>query len=188
MKNLEAWFQRGMTFQQYVDGMEYNRETMLSIYEQFKLSSEEQAFFAKGKEKNLRILVLTADWCGDAMLCIPIVKRIAEAASFDMRFFIRDENLELMDQYLTNGTSRSIPIFIWIDENGEERAVWGPRAPEVQKMVSQMMADLPSSDAPDFVEKQKEMFRAFRHRVSTDQEIWESVKRSVREKLEPILK
>lgn len=186
--HLENWFQRGMTFQQYVDGMKYNRERMLSIYERVKLSSEEQAFFAKGKEKNLRILVLTADWCGDAMLCIPIIKKIAEVASFDMRFLIRDENLELMDQYLTNGTSRSIPIFIWIDEEGKERAVWGPRAPEVQEMVSQMMADLPSSDAPDFAKKQKEMIREFRLRVSTDEKIWESVKRSVQEKLETILK
>ena len=93
-----------------------------------------------------------------------------------------------MDQYLTNGTSRSIPIFIWIDEEGKERAVWGPRAPEVQEMVSQMMADLPSSDAPDFAKKQKEMIREFRLRVSTDEKIWESVKRSVQEKLETILK
>ena len=36
--HLENWFQRGMTFQQYVDGMKYNRERMLSIYERVKLS------------------------------------------------------------------------------------------------------------------------------------------------------
>ena len=48
---------------------------------------------------------------------------------------LRDQNLELMDQYLTNGTSRAIPIFVFIDQNGNERAVWGPRAETVQHFV-----------------------------------------------------
>lgn len=38
------------------------------------------------------------------------MKRISEVANIDMRLLIRDENLELMDQYLTNGTARAIPL------------------------------------------------------------------------------
>ena len=36
------------------------------------------------------------------------MKRISEVANIDMSLLIRDENLELMDQYLTNGTARAI--------------------------------------------------------------------------------
>ena len=54
----------------------------------------------------------------------PIIQRMAEVSQIELRFLIRDENLELMDQYLTNQTARSIPIFIFIDEAGEEKAVW----------------------------------------------------------------
>ena len=100
---------------------------------------------------------MTADWCGDAMLCVPILMRLAEAAGFELRFLIRDENLELMDQYLTNGKSRSIPIFIFIDADGEERAVWGPRAPEVQRLIEEMRASLPPKDDPQFEEKQRDV-------------------------------
>ena len=52
------------------------------------------------------------------------MKRISEVANIDMSLLIRDENLELMDQYLTNGTARAIPIFIFIDKDGNEQAVW----------------------------------------------------------------
>ena len=52
------------------------------------------------------------------------MKRISEVANIDMSLLIRDENLELMDQYLTNGTTRAIPIFIFIDKDGNEQAVW----------------------------------------------------------------
>lgn len=51
------------------------------------------------------------------------MKRISEVANIDMRLLIRDENLELMDRYLTNGTARAIPIFIFIDKDGNEQAV-----------------------------------------------------------------
>src|SRR5690625_6161251 len=53
------------------------------------------------------------------MLNIPIFLKIAEIANMPVRFLNRDENLELMDEYLTNG-NRVIPIFIFIDEDGNE--------------------------------------------------------------------
>ncbi len=71
------------------------------------------------------------------------MKRISEVANIEMSLLIRDENLELMDQYLTNGTARAIPIFIFIDKDGNEQAVWGPRAPKVQELVTSMRATLP---------------------------------------------
>ena len=68
--------------------------------------------------------------------------KIAETANIEVRFLLRDQNLELMDQYLTNGKSRSIPIYIFIDKDGKEVAVWGPRAPEVQAFVERERATL----------------------------------------------
>ncbi|SEN39448.1 thioredoxin family protein [Lihuaxuella thermophila] len=180
---LNDWFEKGMTYEQYVDSMNVNRERMLDIYERVELSGEEKAFFARAQEKNWRVIVLTADWCGDAMLCVPILKRIAEAAQFDLRFLIRDENLELMDQYLTNGKSRSIPIFIFIDQQGQQQAVWGPRSPEVQRMVEEMRERLPDKEDPQFEEKQREMYRAFRDRISSNPSVWQTVIDSIRERL-----
>jgi hypothetical protein len=178
---LNDWFQKGMMYQEYVESMSVNREQMLELYEKVKLSNEQKDYFAQGRKKNWRVIVLTADWCGDAMLCMPILKRIAEVAEFKLSFLIRDENLELMDQYLTGGKSRSIPIFIFIDENGFERAVWGPRSPEVQRMIEEMRSQLPSQEDPQFAEKQKEMYKQFRERIANDPAIWQSVIKSIRE-------
>lgn len=60
-----------------------------------------------------------------------------------------------MDQYLTNGTSRAIPIFIFITESGGMQDVWGPRSPEVQELATEVRKQLPASDASDFAEQQK---------------------------------
>ena len=72
-------------------------------------------------------IVLTESWCGDAAQNIPVFVKIAEAnPNITLRILQRDENLELMDQYLTNG-GKSIPKLICVDENLNELGTWGPR-------------------------------------------------------------
>jgi hypothetical protein len=177
--NLNDWFLKGFTFEQYSNQMTVNKDEMLSIYERFTLEKEDAEFLEKLKAKQLRVIVLTEDWCGDALVNSPILLKIAQASNMEVRFILRDQNLELMDQYLTNGTSRSIPIFIFIDQNGEEHAVWGPRAKEVQSMVDRERATLPANDAPDFKDKQTEMYKKFRESYINDVSIWDHVSASI---------
>jgi hypothetical protein len=181
------WFTKGMTFEEYVQSMQVNKEELLHIYNEVSIPEDTLSLLKKAQEKAWKVVVLTADWCGDAMLCVPILKRICEEANFDMRFLIRDENLELMDQYLTNGTSRAIPIFIFMDAEGNETAVWGPRSQEVQDMITSLRAALPEKDDPAFEEKQKEMYTSFRTKLATDTEIWTTVVNSAADCLRPAL-
>lgn len=73
-------------------------------------------------------LIITEGWCGDAAQNIPTIEKIAaESANIETRYVLRDENLELMDAYLTF-EARSIPKLIALDaETFEEIGAWGPR-------------------------------------------------------------
>lgn len=179
MATLIQWYEKGMTYRQYIDQMTVNKEEMLSIYERFQLSPGNVETLKNLKGKNLRAIVITEDWCGDAMLNNPIFMKIAETAGVEVRFLLRDQNLELMDQYLTNGTSRSIPIYIFIDEKGNEYAVWGTRAPEVQEYVERERAKLPNKEAPEFSEKQKEMYKTMKKHFLEDEQVWKQVATSI---------
>lgn len=88
------------------------------------------------QNRKITWLVITEAWCGDAAQIIPVLNKLAkENDNIDLRLILRDENLEIMDQFLTNGT-RSIPIVIVLDsENLEVLNSWGPRPAEVQNMV-----------------------------------------------------
>lgn len=81
-------------------------------------------------------LVLTEAWCGDAAQNIPVIAKMAEASDqISLKFILRDEHLEIMDEYLTNG-GRSIPKLIALDaESMEELGTWGPRPEPVQEMM-----------------------------------------------------
>ena len=82
------------------------------------------------------LLVLSEDWCGDAVNTVPAVAKLAERApNVDLRVLDRDANPDLMDAHLT-GSSRSIPVVIALDEWFEERGWWGPRPTVLQHWVS----------------------------------------------------
>ncbi|WP_375581144.1 thioredoxin family protein [Marivirga tractuosa] len=96
-------------------------------------------------------LVITEAWCGDAAQNIPFIAKLAnENSTIDLKFIMRDEHPELMDQYLTNG-ARSIPILIMMDENFNDIATWGPRPEPVQNMVMEAK-EKPDLDQPKFIE------------------------------------
>ncbi len=75
--------------------------------------------------------VITEAWCGDSAQILPVLARIAESAAgkIQLHIFLRDENPEWMDCYLTNG-NRSIPKLIAFDKNMKEIFTWG-RAPKL---------------------------------------------------------
>ena len=86
-------------------------------------------------------LIITEGWCGDAAQNIPIIEKIAaQSDKIETRYVLRDENLELMDAFLTGG-ARSIPKLIALDaETLETIGSWGPRPAAAMKYFNEMKA------------------------------------------------
>lgn len=84
-------------------------------------------------------LTLTEGWCGDAAQNIPVIEKFAAAgANITTRYLLRDENLDLMDRYLTDG-GRAIPKVIILDaETLEEIASWGSRPFPAQQLYIEL--------------------------------------------------
>jgi len=86
-------------------------------------------------EGQWHLLVLTEDWCGDAVNTLPVLAAISNRAhNLELRILSRDANPDLMDAHLT-GRSRSIPVVIVLDSQYVERAWWGPRPAPLQGWV-----------------------------------------------------
>lgn len=94
-------------------------------------------------------LVLTEAWCGDAAQNIPAIAKMAGQSEYiDLKLILRDQHLDIMDEYLTDG-GRSIPKLICLNaETLEEIGTWGPRPAEAQKKA------LKWKDDPDISKKE----------------------------------
>ncbi|MFS4468705.1 thioredoxin family protein [Maribacter sp. 2210JD10-5] len=87
-------------------------------------------------DRRITWLVLTESWCGDASPALPVMHKIAALnPNIELKIVLRDENLLLMDQFLTNG-GMSIPKLIQLDtETHEVLDDWGPRSKAATALV-----------------------------------------------------
>lgn len=91
-------------------------------------------------DRELIWLVLTEAWCGDAAQSIPIINKMAEQTDkIELKLILRDQNLDVMDQFLFNGKSRSIPKLVCLDaETLEVVGDWGPRPKQAQELYDDL--------------------------------------------------
>jgi tRNA U34 5-methylaminomethyl-2-thiouridine-forming methyltransferase MnmC len=135
-------FAQGMTFQQYLDQMTTNKDKFMEALAAVHVTPDERAAFTSRREK-LNVLVLTEDWCGDALTNLPVLARMVEGAPHvEMRVFLRDQNPDLMDQYLNRGMFKSIPVFVFFDEHMNEVARFIERPPKITEYMEQKQLEL----------------------------------------------
>jgi selT/selW/selH-like putative selenoprotein len=131
-------FEQGLTYDKYRSQMTRNEERFDETERTVVLSPEDIAFFAS-LPAPLNVLVLAEDWCGDVIANLPLLGRLAEASGkLKLRIFLRDQNPDLMDQYLKEGQFRSIPVFVFLDENFNEIGHWIERPTSMTKLVQEV--------------------------------------------------
>ncbi|MBD2723490.1 MULTISPECIES: thioredoxin family protein [Hymenobacter] len=121
-------------------------------------------------------LVITEGWCGDAAQIVPVLEAMAHASQGKIatRYVLRDENLDLMDRYLTNG-SRSIPKLVVLHTDTlTEAATWGPRPAPAQELFVRLKQEGVSYE--DFATQLHGWYAKDRTR-STQRELLELLKR-----------
>lgn len=181
---MNSWYDKGLTPDKYMGTLEAHKEAFMHIYDEFKLPPQDEAFFKTLKEQKLRAIVIAEPWCGHCMLTIPVLLHLALETAMPVRFLLRDENLELMDQHLTNGKSRSVPIYLFINEDGEIVNKWGPLSEKTKKYGDIMKASLPEKDADDYEEKFKKAIQDLSKDFRSDSSFWFGSYNSLKEELQ----
>jgi hypothetical protein len=160
MIEIQKYIDNSLTYQQYIgliddlllEGKTTGPNQSYKMFQYGKLNRQrmrrlEKTFHLEGNVKReaasvtrkMIWLVITEGWCGDAAQNVPLIEKLtAENHRIETRYILRDENPELMDQFLTNG-ARSIPKLIAIDRaTGEILGTWGPRPVAAQEYFNEM--------------------------------------------------
>lgn len=107
--------------------------------------------------RNITWLVLTEAWCGDAAQAIPAIQKMADYSDkIHTRYILRDEHIDIMDQFLTNGNSRSIPKLIALDSiTLDILGTWGPRPAIARDLYTELRsrADVSGREAAERLHK-----------------------------------
>lgn len=166
--NLSAYFNKGYNYADYLKKIEnqlnelengndpggyakyysINLKRIERLNKSFELNAEQKEKLSRIKP-NFKILTISEGWCGDASQIVPVVEKIAEELGIQQHIVLRDSNPELMDAYLTNG-SKSIPIFIGVNEDGKEIFRFGPRPAAGMEMLKKAKENPAGYDADQF--------------------------------------
>lgn len=103
---------------------------------------DELGAVATALPRGVRMLVLNEFWCGDGAQILPVHEAVvlASQGTVEVRVLMRDDNLDVMDLFLTNG-GRSIPKTVLLDQECQMLGTWGPRPEEAMDLVKRIKSD-----------------------------------------------
>lgn len=146
-----------------------NLQRMQRVLKTTELSADLKSALQKIKSPQLW-LVLTESWCGDAAQTVPLFHLMAQQNPLITSvYLLRDKTTVLMDAYLQNGKSRSIPKLIMAHAaTGEVIGHWGPRPQALQTIYSHMLAN---GNDFNFIKHELHSWYAKDKTITTQQEL-----------------
>ena len=118
-------FAQGKTYQEYIESGIRNREQFDDNYGGLAISDEQQAALSELAARPNgpdHMVIIGEDWCPDVYRGMPVGARIAEALGIEARIFERDENKDMIAEYLKDGEFESIPVFVFYNAEHIELA------------------------------------------------------------------
>ena len=86
----------------------------------------------------LKMLVLGEDWCPDVYRGLPVLAEIAATAGWELRIFARDENSDIMSEFLKDGQHESIPTAVLYTLDHEYIGHWIERPAVANEHMANM--------------------------------------------------
>ena len=150
-------FGQGMTYDEYMETVKVNKARIEEYYTNVSVDSDQTEALRElaGSEGGpSKMMVIGEDWCGDVVRELPVLARVAEAAGIELRIFPRDENHDIMNEFLKEGLYMSIPVAVFYDEGHEYICHWIERSEaanrEQGEIESAIRAEDPEISDQDF--------------------------------------
>lgn len=139
-------FESAMSYGVFKDQMTRNRERLEENERRVEIAPDDLAAFRE-LPRPLHVLALAEDWCGDVIANLPVLARLAEdSGKLAVRILLRDQNDDVMQQYLNQGKYKSIPVFVFFDEDFCELGQWIERPESVTELRAKRRREIFASD------------------------------------------
>ncbi len=142
-------FEQGISYEAYMDQIKVNKARFEEFYNNFSVSAEDTAALRGLAAKSngpVKMLVLGEDWCGDVVRGLPVLARLSEASGIRMVVFPRDENHDIMNEFLKNGQWMSIPTAVFYTEDHKYICHWIERPEIAEQEMEQIEKDIRSEN------------------------------------------
>ena len=139
-------FQSAVTYDQWKAAWTRNQERFAAQEKAYQPDPADVEALKK-LPKPVNVLAIVEDWCGDVVANVPIIERLAkESGKLNVRYAQRDST-PYIDRYLNRGQYKSIPVFVFLDENYNELGAFYERPDSVTKLRADKRTEVYQSNA-----------------------------------------
>src|SRR5262245_41391359 len=127
-------FNAGLTYDEYLGRVQRNKQKFEYNYNETAVSGDDAAALRSLVSREggpAKVLALGEDWCPDVFRGLPVMARIAEASGLELRVFPRDDNLDIMGEFLNDGQHQSIPTFVFYTSDQRYLTHWIERPAKI---------------------------------------------------------
>ena len=147
-------FSKGFpSFESWMAAIALNKENFQRHHDEWVPNdSDIAAIKALVQQHGVKALVLGEDWCPDVWRGLPVAARLAGLTGMsEIRFFKRDENKDIMAEFLKDGEFESIPVVVLYDRDHRYLGHWIERAdkanaemPAIRELLAGVERDTPA--------------------------------------------
>ena len=134
-------FSQGIGYKQWMEQIDRNQQRFVENYEGFTPDPEDieaiKGLMARGVTK---CLAIGEPWCPDVFRGLPPIAKVAEQTGLDLKIFFRDQNLDIMNEFLKRGEFQSIPVLVFYTKDHKYLGHWIERAQKANQEMPQMSA------------------------------------------------
>ena len=117
----------------------------------------------------LKMLVLGEDWCPDVYRGLPVLAEIAATAGWEIRIFARDENNDIMSEFLKDGLHESIPTAVMYTMDHEYVGHWIERPAVANEHMANMQKLFSRKEGESEDEMRARIRQGYRDLQSSDE-------------------
>src|SRR5205814_308203 len=104
------------SFAEWQANIENRQEEFQKHYDEYQPNADDLAAIKKMvQERGVKAMLIGENWCPDVWRGLPVIARMAEGTGMTVRYFFRDQNKDIMSEFLNQGEFESIPTVVFYD-------------------------------------------------------------------------
>jgi hypothetical protein len=157
--NLKDDFEKASPYQLFRNRAEKNQKVLDEVYAEPNLMHSDLQFLKQFAPLN--ILAIGEEWCPDVVHTVPRWARLAEELEgIDFRIVTKSDAPQLMQDHLGPGNKERIPVYIFLDCEGNRIMYWSGRSRVADRWILARRNRRGYNDIPQ--EEMKRFARDFR--------------------------
>ena len=135
---------QGISYDQWREQIDRNQEKFEDNYKGTSPDANEIAKIkaAAAKLGGVTCMAIGEAWCPDVVRGMPAAAKMCEESGVDLKIFFRDQNLDIMNEFLYKGEFQSIPTLVFYDGDLNVLGVFHERAQKARDEIPVHMSPI----------------------------------------------